>query len=229
MRFKNRVIVSFLIALLLLPGIRATTLVRLSLDQLAAGSDAVARVRFVRAESRWENGSIWTVTTFDVLEILKGQLPGEIEVRLPGGRVGHLTSTVDGTPRFYSGSEAIVFLQRSPAAGFTVAGWVQGSFRISRDPRTGNETVTQDSGSFAVFDAPTRTFRTEGIRQMTIEEFRARFAAAGACGVPGTGLRGRRRVAPGRGFAAGRPRAGRAVPAAHRGAFGSERAFRETR
>ena len=54
---------------------RATTLARLSLDQLAAASDAVARVRCASAESRWENGSIWTVTTFDVVETMKGNLP----------------------------------------------------------------------------------------------------------------------------------------------------------
>ena len=178
MRKRIRIIISLLPVLLFFPAIRATTLARLSLEQLAAGSDAVARVRFERAESRWENGSIWTVTTFDVAETLKGQLPGEIEVRLPGGRVGHLTSTVDGTPKFSPGNEAIVFLQRSPAGGFTVAGWVEGSFRISRDPRTGSETVTQDSSSFAVFDPATRMFRTAGIRRMPIEEFRARIAAA---------------------------------------------------
>ena len=177
-RSRIRIIISLLSALLFLPALRATTLARLSLDQLAAGSDAVARVRFVRAESRWENGSIWTVTTFDVVETLKGQLPGQIEVRLPGGRVGHLTSTVAGTPKFHPGNEAVVFLQRSPAGGFTVAGWVEGSFRISRDPRTGIVTVTQDSSAFAVFDAATRAFRTEGIRRMPIEEFRARIAAS---------------------------------------------------
>ena len=181
-RSKIGIILSLLCALLFLPAIRATTLARLSLGQLATGSDAVARVRVVRAESRWENGSIWTVNTFDVTETLKGQLPGQIEVRLPGGRVGHLTSTVEGTPKFNPGSEAVVFLQRSPAGGFTVAGWVEGSFRISRDPRTGSETVTQDSSAFAVFDPATRAFHTEGIRRMPLEEFHARIAAAIARG-----------------------------------------------
>ena len=165
-------------AFLFLPAIRATTLARLSLGQLAAGSDAVARVRCAGAESRWENGTIWTLTTFDVVETLKGRLPREITVRLPGGRVGHLTATVDGTPKFNPGVEAVVFLERSRAGGFTVAGWVEGTFRISRDSRTGSETVTQDSSAFAVFDGASHTFRTEGIRRMPIEEFRARIAAS---------------------------------------------------
>lgn len=178
MRNKIQIILSVLIALLFLPALHATTLARLTLDQIAAGSDAVARVRYVRAESRSENGSIWTTTTFAVVETLKGKLPGQIDVHLPGGRVGHLTATVEGTPKFSPGSETIVFLQRSGAGGFTVAGWVEGSFRISHDPQTGSETVTQDSSAFAVFDPSTRTFHAEGIRRMPIEKFRSRIAAA---------------------------------------------------
>lgn len=171
-------ILPLLSALLLLPPLQATTLARLSLDELAAASDAVARVRCAGTESRWERGSIWTVTTFDVMETLKGNLPAKIEVRLPGGRVGHLTATVDGTPRFVPGVEVILFLEKSRAGGFTVAGWVQGTFRISRDPRTHAEIVTQDSSAFAVFDTATGAFRAEGIRRMPVEEFRLRVIAA---------------------------------------------------
>jgi hypothetical protein len=183
-RTRMRIVLLLLPAILLFaalpfpPAVRATTLARLSLEQLAAGSDAVARVRCAGAESHWENGSIWTVTTAEVVETMKGNLPREIAVRLPGGRVGHLTAAVEGTPRFHPGDEAFVFLQRSRPGGFTVAGWVEGTFRISRDPRTGVETVTQDSSAFAVFDTATRTFRTEGIRRMPVAEFRARMAAA---------------------------------------------------
>jgi hypothetical protein len=159
-------------------AIRATTLARLSLDQLTAAADAVARVRCVGVASRWEDGAIWTVTTFDVVETMKGDLPTQVTVRLPGGRVGHLTAAVDGTPRFNAGDEAVVFLERSRAGGFSVAGWVQGTFRIARDSRSGHETVTQDSSAFAVFDTATRAFRTEGVRRMPIEQFRERVAAA---------------------------------------------------
>ncbi len=178
MRIKRQIFLSLLLVALSLPTVRATTLLRLSLDQLAAGSDAVARVNFAGAESRWENGTIWTVTTVKVVETMKGNLPAEILLRLPGGRVGHLTAKVDGTPKFNPGDDAVVFLKRTPAGGFTVAGWVEGTFRISRDPRTGSQTVTQDSSAFAVFDTATRTFRTEGIHRMPIDEFRARIASA---------------------------------------------------
>jgi hypothetical protein len=159
-------------------SIHATTLARLSLDQLAAAADAVARVRCTSIESRWENNEIWTMTSFEIVETMKGTLPIRIMVRLPGGRVGHLTASVDGTPRFIAGDEAVVFLERSRAGGFSVAAWVEGTFRISRDPRSGLETVTQDSSTFSVFDPATRAFRTEGIRLMPLELFRERVAAA---------------------------------------------------
>jgi hypothetical protein len=171
-------LLAFLLLLAPVTAVRATTLVRLSLDQLAAGSDAVARVNFSSAETRWENGTIWTFSTAKVVETIKGNLPGEISVRMPGGRVGHLTATVEGAPQFHPGEDAIVFLKRSPAGGFTVAGWVEGTFRISRDPRTGNQMVTQDSSAFAVFDPGSRTFRTEGVHRMAMEEFRGRLASA---------------------------------------------------
>jgi hypothetical protein len=178
MKFRMPVIASLLCALFLLPAMRATTLARLSLDDLAGAADAVARVRCTGAEARWEGGAIWTVTTLEVLETMKGNLTSEITVRLPGGRAGHLTAAVDGAPRFHPGEEAVVFLESSRAGGFTIAGWAEGTFRILRDPRTRVETVTQDSSAFTVFDAATRTFRTEGVRRMPVEEFRARLAAA---------------------------------------------------
>ena len=159
-------------------ALRATTLARLSLDQLAVASDGVARVRCAGAESRWENGAIWTVTTFDVLDSMKGDLPAQVVVRVPGGKVGHLTAVVDGTPRFKAGEEAVVFLERRRAGGYSVAGWVEGTFRIARDAKTQGEIVTQDSSGFAVFDSATRTFRTEGIRKMPINLFRARVTTA---------------------------------------------------
>src|ERR1700740_2861888 len=119
MQILRKIVPQLLVVLLLHPSLQATTLARLSLEELAAASEAVARVRCTATESRWENGSIWTVTTFAVVEALKGNLPAKTEVRLPGGRVGHLTATVEGTPKFAAGAEAVGVLVRSVAVGCT--------------------------------------------------------------------------------------------------------------
>jgi hypothetical protein len=178
MRTRKRMLLTMVAMLFAAMALRATTLARMSLDQLAAAAGAVARLHCTGVESRWEDGEIWTVTTFHVVESMKGALPPQITVRLPGGRVGHLTAAVDGTPKFIAGDEAIVFLERSRAGGFSVAGWVEGTFRISHDARTAHESVTQDSSSFAVFDPEARVFRNEGINRMPIEQFHERVRAA---------------------------------------------------
>lgn len=153
---------------------RATTLERLRFEDLARRAAAVARLRCLSAESRWEKGEIWTETQFEVLNTEKGLLPGLISVRTLGGRMGHLESHVDSAPRFQPGEEVYLFLWGEPDKPYRVLGWAQGTFRIERNPRTGQERVTQDSAVAAVFDPETRSFRREGISRMPVELFRER-------------------------------------------------------
>lgn len=174
-----RQIVSTALAVLLgATAARATTLARMNLDELAAAASVVARVHCLGNESRWEGREIWTFTNFEVMEAIKGTVPRLITVRLLGGQVGHLHSTVDGVPRFRPDEEVILFLEPTPAGDFSVTSWVQGTFRIHRDAHTGQESVTQDSSAFPVLDPVTRQFRTAGIRNLPLEAFKQRVAAA---------------------------------------------------
>jgi len=179
MTMKPRNLLSLCLGMLLTaaPG-RATTLRQMNLDELAASARVVARVRCLENESRAENGEIWTFTRFEVVEALKGSVPGEITVRLIGGRVGHLASVVDGVPRFRPGEEVFLFLQPTPTGDLSVTSWVQGTFRVGRDPATRKETVTQDTSSVAVFDPATRKFNPGGLHRLPVEQFRQRVAAA---------------------------------------------------
>ncbi|MGH9791280.1 MAG: hypothetical protein ACRD5W_08740, partial [Candidatus Acidiferrales bacterium] len=90
----RRILKTFFIltSLLAVAAAQATTLRRMSLDELTADSGAVVRARCVAIESRWEGGRIWTFTTFEVVETLKGNALSTIRVRLIGGRAGSLTS-----------------------------------------------------------------------------------------------------------------------------------------
>lgn len=156
---------------------QATTLVRMNLNELTASASIVARVRCLGNEVRAESGEIWTFTRFEVLETLKGAPPREITVRLLGGRLGGLVSTVDGVPRFRDREETFLFLEPTRAGDLSVTSWVQGTFRIERDSQ-GQERVTQDTSGLAVFDPATRQFRAGGIRRLPVEEFRQRVRAA---------------------------------------------------
>ncbi len=144
----------------------------MSLDELAQSSSAVVRARCISNVSRWDGGHIWTFTEFETLENVKGNLPPRFPVRLVGGRVGSLTSTVDGAPRFAPGEEAFLFLAQTPAGEWTVTGWALGTFRVAREKHSGRETVTQDAAGVTLFDPATRQFQSGGVRQMELREFR---------------------------------------------------------
>ncbi len=153
----------------------ATTLLRMSLSQMAQAADTIVRGRCIATSSRWDAGSIWTFADVDLIETLKGSPPARIIVRLPGGRVGNVATHVDAAPNLKPGEEKILFLERTRANDYAVTAWTEGAFRISRNSR-GEETVTQDSSEIAVFDAVTRRFDTQGIHDLPMSDFRQRLA-----------------------------------------------------
>jgi hypothetical protein len=160
------------------PAAHSTTLARLQFAELARESTAVARLRCLGSESRWERGEIWTETRFEVLELEKGLLPGLVTVRMLGGQVEHLHSRVDGVPVFRPGEEVYLFLWGREGEAYSVLGWSQGTFRVAKNPRTGAETVTQDSAAMPVLDPQTREFRREGMRNLPVTNFREKLRSA---------------------------------------------------
>jgi hypothetical protein len=162
------------VALCLALSAAATTIVKMDLDGLTSAAQVVARGRCVASETRLDGGYIWTFTTFEVSETLKGSAARQISVRLLGGKVGHMKATVDGVPQFRPGEEVFLFLEPTREGDLSVTSWVQGTFRVRRDAQTGQESVTQDSAAFAVFDPATRQFKANGVRHMPVEMFRQR-------------------------------------------------------
>jgi hypothetical protein len=174
--------ICLLVALLLL-GLtvafaNGTTFARLRFEELARQSTAVARLRCLGSEFRWDRGELWTETRFEVLERNKGLLSGLVTVRAIGGVSGHLHSHVDGVPVFRQGEEVYLFLWERPGEPYRVLGWAQGTFRIARNADTGTETVTQDSALLPIFDPRTRTFRHGGIRNLPVGIFQLKLRRA---------------------------------------------------
>jgi hypothetical protein len=162
---------------LLAVAANATTLARLSFDDLAKQSAAVARLRCLSSESAWDGGEIWTETRFEVVERNKGLLGGIVTVRMLGGRAGNFYSRVDGVPVFRAGEEVYLFLLGKTGEPYRVLGWSQGTFRILRNAHSGSESVSQESASFG-FDPQLKKFRSEGIRGMAVQVFQEKLRQA---------------------------------------------------
>lgn len=170
----------FLIGLALRAAVasQATTLARMSFDELTRQATSIARAKCIGSTSVWRNGEIWTETEFELEEQSKGTLPGIFQVSMPGGRVAHLQSRVDGVPQFFAGEEVYLFLWNAPGKGNYLLGWTQGTFRITRDPQTGLEKVTQDSASTPLFNPSARAFRHGGVRNLPLSIFQLKLKRA---------------------------------------------------
>ena len=158
-------------AFLLAEAAQATTMVRMSLGEMSQAAKAIARVRCVSNATVWDAGELWTLTTFEVEQTWRGTLPAEITVRLLGGHTARLTSSVSGVPRFRPNEEAILFLEPAQKGAFSVVAWQQGTFRIHRNIRSGEETVTQDTAYFATVDAVRSELAAKGVAAMPVATF----------------------------------------------------------
>lgn len=156
----------------------ATTLAHLSVAEMSQVSPVIVRARCLSNSTRWDEGEIWTFSTFAVEEIWKGSVDAQITVRLLGGTSGNLTSTIAGVPRFRSGETVVLFLERTSHGDLSIVSWQQGTFRVHRDIRSARENVTQDTASFATFDSRTRTFEAVGIHDLAVDDLRQQVRAA---------------------------------------------------
>src|SRR5687768_1790780 len=111
---------------------RATTVERLTLDDLARRSQSVVQGVVRGSRTYWspDGKLILTNTTIEVTEAIKGQAGRTIDVTTVGGRIGDTVLHVSGMPAFTSGENTIVFVERS-SGYLTVLGLGQGKFTVS--------------------------------------------------------------------------------------------------
>src|SRR5271170_1562108 len=86
----------------------ATTLERMSVAKMTQNAQLVVRAQCLANSVAWDSGEIWTYTSFEVEDSWKGAPSGaaqQLTVRLLGGSVGNMTSTVSSVPRFRPGEE----------------------------------------------------------------------------------------------------------------------------
>src|SRR5436190_21682517 len=110
----------------------ATTVQRLSIEDLARKADSIVQGTVRSSRTQWSaNGKIILTTyTIDVEEAIKGKPGRSIELTTVGGQVGEITLHVAGMPAFRTGERAIVFVERSRSYS-TISGLGQGKFPVS--------------------------------------------------------------------------------------------------
>lgn len=133
----------------------ATTVLKLSLKDLAKKSDTIVRATVEDEVARYDaNKEIYTYFTLKVLEPVKGSHKDDvITIRQLGGVVGNIASIVPGTPTFKKGEEVVVFLTQKDVAGYPwVMGLQQGKFSVSQD-ENGQKRVRNELGGMNLMGA----------------------------------------------------------------------------
>jgi hypothetical protein len=125
-----------LLIALIAPGLRATSIVPMTVEQLTAAAQMVVEGRALEQWSQWDTSEhlIYTYTRFSVTNRLKGGAPQAIVVRQMGGTAGGYTQIVSGVRHWQPGDEAVLFLRPSVAndGSLAVVGLMQGNFRVIR-------------------------------------------------------------------------------------------------
>ncbi len=128
----------FVLLLASLTPAGSTTLLPENLAGLVDGAD---RIFLGRVISEWtgrdEHDLPATITTFKIMEVLKGNLPEELPVKQLGVtevQPDGLATWVDGMPRYRLGFDYLIFLPADSSLGFTSpVGLFQGAFTILQD------------------------------------------------------------------------------------------------
>ena len=121
----------------LAPPAGATTLVRMSLSQLAQASSTIVQGHVV-AQTVRQNAAhtrIMTYTTVQLDKALKGQPPSTLTIEQPGGTIGNVHVRVPGTAFLRPQTDYILFLEaaKGQTETYHMVGMMQGAFRVYRD------------------------------------------------------------------------------------------------
>ena len=175
MRTKSIVILVALFAAQLF----ATSVIPMSVEQLAVSSTNIVRARALSSESSWdaEHAHIYTFTRFQPLETLKGMPASEIVVRQMGGRVGNIEQRVSGVRRWSAGDESVLFLRPSEVGQgvMAVVGLFQGNFAVKRISLS-DAVATNGVPDAMQLDTSKGTVTHFRAAQITLSELRQRVA-----------------------------------------------------
>src|SRR3989442_1639064 len=127
----KKVFLTSLLILLTAISSHATSVQRLTLDDMVKRAHAIVHGRVRSSNAHWspDGKLILTTTTIEISEAMKGQTGRTIQLTTLGGKVGDVTMFVAGMPAFETGEDAVVFVENTGQSK-TVLGLSQGKFAV---------------------------------------------------------------------------------------------------
>jgi hypothetical protein len=134
-----------------LSGLRATTVIPPTFDQLVSDADSIFEGTVTAMHSEWTGEGadrhIVTYVTFKVEDAIKGALGAEYTIRMFGGTVDGHTMEVADAPRFKIDDRDILFVTQNGTQFIPLVGIMHGRFHVQADANGATEKIAKDNGA----------------------------------------------------------------------------------
>lgn len=142
------------LALVLAGTLEASTVRRLTLDEMAVHADQIftGEVVGIASQLNARRTGIYTFVTIEVDEYLKGGRRNLLTLRFLGGEAEGYRLVVPGSPVFQLGEEVLVFSDGGAGRIPTVLGMAAGKFTVDRDPETGAQVLERSLAGLTLED-----------------------------------------------------------------------------
>lgn len=117
-----------------IPGASSGVVEQKTLAELAGAAELIVVGTVEEMSSQWnaEGNQIHTDVRVSVQKCVKGPWrPGQVTIRVAGGRVDDVVQSLSAGPRFEAGEEVLVFLERADEDTFRTIGGFQGKLTLS--------------------------------------------------------------------------------------------------
>ena len=127
----------------LIPNTFSLTEIYKSTTEVANSSSDIIVAKCVSSESKFDEntGFIYTYTTFIVDQSVKDTInDNKIVVKVIGGQVGDLKLDFEGSPKFYTDEDLVIFLGPKNSQGhYALSSLLRGYYKIDEDLQTGQK------------------------------------------------------------------------------------------
>lgn len=155
-------------------ALSASTIFKLSLDELVDKSTLIVRGRIGGCEGVLRGATVYTECAVSVSETLKGRPGAALTVSIPGGVAGKVRQTVAGAPRLERTQHYVLFIWTSPRGTHQIIGLSQGVFEL-RDASGGQMAERGPIEEATVVDGSGQEVADRGI-SIRMADLRARIA-----------------------------------------------------
>jgi hypothetical protein len=147
----------------------ASTLEKLSLDDMILKSTAIVRGRVVGSQAAFHNSLIYTHFKIQVAKRWKGPDGAVLDVAVPGGSARNLRQSFAGAPQLSPGAEYLFFLWTGSSGITHLIGLSQGVLDLAKDA-DGNIIVAREAIGEPMLDPKTGRAVTDTAVHMRLRE-----------------------------------------------------------